>query len=140
MLYRVIEHYEDLPDEIPTTIQMNDCLICLEYKTHDNITPIDWKTQTVYLKTCDCGGWMHADCLNQWYDASSRCPICRYFIMKQETMTSNAVFYANTYGKTGAMYFMYLCNVLWVIMGWGVLGMICIRQVYLVYLQHDGRT
>jgi hypothetical protein len=57
--------------------------------------------------------------------------------MKKETMTSNALFYANTYGKTGAMYFMYLCNVMWVIMGWGVLGAICIRQVYLVYLQRD---
>jgi hypothetical protein len=135
MLYRVIEHYEDLPEEIP--IPLHECLICLEYKTLDNVTPIDWKDQAVYLKTCDCGGWMHDECLTQWCDASGRCPICRYFIMKKETMTSNAVFYANTYGKTGAIYFMYLCNVLWAIMGWGVLSAICVRQVYLVYLQNE---
>ena len=137
MQYRVIEHYEDLPEKIPIPIPSHDCLICLEYKTCDNATPIDWKTQTTYLKTCECGGWMHDDCLTDWYDVSGRCPICRYFIMKKETMTSNALFYANTYGKTGAVYFMYLCNVLWVIMGWGVLSAICIRQVYLVYLQRD---
>ena len=135
MLYRVIEHYEDLPKEIP--IPLNDCLICLEYKTHDNATPIDWKNQYTYLKTCDCGGWMHDDCLTGWYDVSGRCPICRYFIMKNETMTSKATFYVNTYGKPGAIYFMYFCNVLWVIMGWGVLGMICVRQAYLMYLQND---
>jgi hypothetical protein len=135
MLYRVIEHYEDLPKEKP--MPMHDCLICLEYTTRNKLTPIDWKNQNVYLKTCDCGGWMHADCLTQWYDVSGRCPICRYFIMKKETMTSNALFYANTYGKTGAIYFIYLCNVLWFLLGWGVLGAICIRQVYIVYLQNN---
>jgi hypothetical protein len=135
MQYRVIEHYEDLPKEIP--MPMHDCLICLEYTTRNKLTPIDWKHQNVYLKTCDCGGWMHADCLTQWYDVSGRCPICRYFIMKKETMTSNALFYVNTYGKTGAIYFIRVCNVLWFLLGWGVLGMICIRQIYIVYLQHN---
>lgn len=91
MLFRVIDHYDDLPKH--DSPEPNECLICLEINTHDNLMPIDLKTQQIYLKKCDCGGWIHLRCLCEWQEISNSCPICRLYMNKPVSMISHASFY-----------------------------------------------
>ena len=85
MYFRVIDHYPDFQEDEPP--ELNECLICLESITHDNLRPIDLKTQQIYLKNCDCGGLVHMSCLCEWYDISNTCPICRLYMKKSQSMT-----------------------------------------------------
>ena len=63
MLFRVVEHYNDLPEEEIIYIEpKNECLLCLEINTDDKCVPVDLKTQQVYLKVCNCGGWEIVGC------------------------------------------------------------------------------
>ena len=86
MYFKLTEHYEDFPEDDPQ--EQNECLICLEINTHDNLKPIDFKTQQIYFKKCDCGGQIHLHCLCEWYETSNSCPICRSYMKKYETMIS----------------------------------------------------
>jgi hypothetical protein len=91
MLFRVVDHYEDYSEYDPP--EPNECLICLEINTHDNLAPIDLKTQQIYLKRCDCGGWVHLRCLCEWHEISNSCPICRLYMNKPVPMIAHASFY-----------------------------------------------
>jgi hypothetical protein len=90
MYFRLIDHYPDYSENVmeddPT--ELNECLICLEIITHDNLRPIDLKTQNVFLKKCDCGGWVHLCCLYKWYEINNSCPICRLYMKKSESLIS----------------------------------------------------
>ena len=97
MLFKIVEHIDTYERTI--SIQpINECLICFEINTPDKLTPIDLKTQQMYLKMCNCGGWFHITCLCQWYEASNSCPICRVDMKKRETILSKCFFYANNIG------------------------------------------
>jgi len=86
MYFRLIDHYPNFSEDDPP--ELNECLICLEINTPDNLKPIDLKRQQIYLKKCDCGGWVHLKCLCEWHDISNSCPICRLHMTKYRSMVS----------------------------------------------------
>jgi E3 ubiquitin-protein ligase DOA10 len=47
---------------------MNLCFICLQ-NTETRLQTID--------KQCICDGYVHTKCINEWYNHSANCPICR---------------------------------------------------------------
>lgn len=86
MYFTLIDHYRDFTEDDPP--ELNECLICLEIYAPDNVKPIDLKTQQIYLKKCECGGWIHLRCLCEWHDISNSCPICRLHMTKYRSMIS----------------------------------------------------
>jgi hypothetical protein len=63
-----------------------ECFICLEIIEKDKLIQLD-KLEG-YLKRCTCFGWVHRDCLNNWYRRKLLCPICRDSICIKETFAS----------------------------------------------------
>jgi hypothetical protein len=126
MLFRVIEHYEDFSEY--KSSEPNECLICLEINTHDNLTPIDLKMQQMYLKMCNCGGWVHVSCLSEWQKISSSCPICRLYMDKPVSMISTASFHVIKICGTFLLVFIRLCYVFWF-----VLVLACGNHIYQYY-------
>jgi hypothetical protein len=133
MLFRVIEHYDDLPQPeeiISISIESkNECLLCLEMNTDDKLTPVDLKTQHVYLKVCNCGGWFHITCLHQWYDVSNSCPICRIYMKKRYDYDYDVKHFVWTI----VVFFVHFCNIFWFFFVWGVVGVLGSYNVYLTY-------
>ena len=111
MLFRVMDHYEDFQKDKPP--EPNECLICLEIKTYDNLTPIDLKTQQIYLKKCDCGGWVHISCLCEWHEISNSCPICRLYMNKPGPMMADASFYIAKFLGACILVCIRLCCAFW---------------------------
>ena len=75
MIYRVCEHYDD--NHSFDLIDANECFICFEIKTINELKPFNLKNQTVYLKSCKCDGSIHNECLKTWISKNKKCPICR---------------------------------------------------------------
>lgn len=126
MLFRVIDHYEDLSEYEPP--EPNECLICLEINTYDNLIPINLKTQQLYLKQCDCGGWVHLHCLYEWHTISNSCPICRLYMNKPGSMIYDASFYVVNFFCAFIIVFIRLCCVFWFI-----LVLACGNHIYQSY-------
>jgi hypothetical protein len=63
-----------------------DCFIC--YAQHGEL-PIQLDDQEYYVKKCRCLGIVHKSCLDIWYNKSSKCPVCREFIVKKGTLYSS---------------------------------------------------
>jgi len=131
MLFRVIEHYDDLPqpEEIISIESKNECLLCLEMNTDDKLVPVDLKTQHVYLKVCNCGGWFHITCLHQWYDVSNSCPICRIYMKKRYDYDYDVKHFVWTI----VVFFVHFCNIFWFFFVWGVVGVLGSYNVYMTY-------
>jgi hypothetical protein len=127
MLFRVIEHYNFHEEEIVNIEQKNECLLCLEINTDYKLTPVDLKTQQVYLKVCNCGGWFHITCLHEWYDVSNSCPICRVGMKKRHEYD------VNHFVWTFVVFFVNFCNIFWFFFVWGVVGVLGSYNVYLTY-------
>lgn len=73
-LYTSSEYYEDIS---PTT--NNVCLICWMPSQFNN--PVKCIKENSYiLSDCQCNALFHNNCLNQWIDKTSSCPICRKFV------------------------------------------------------------
>jgi hypothetical protein len=80
MLYRIIEHY-DTENYYSQTIltekdNIEECFVCLQQENGNNI-PIKLLNQDLYIKTCNCDGYIHSYCLTRWYNINLSCPICR---------------------------------------------------------------
>ena len=129
MLFRVVEHYNDLPEqgEIIYIEPTNECLLCLEINTDDKLAPVDLKRQQVYLKMCNCGGWFHITCLHEWYDVSNSCPICRVGMKKREEYDLNYCVCISI------MFLVRFCNMFWFFFVWGVVGVLGSYNVYMTY-------
>ena len=111
MYFRVIDHYADFPEDSPP--ELNECLICLEINTYDNLKPINLKTQQIYFKKCDCGGWVHLHCLCEWHEISKSCPICRIYMTKYGSMISIlSLNFINFCGKC-VLGFIRICFIFW---------------------------
>lgn len=55
-----------------------ECFICLHETYIDNKSlPIRLVNQPFYIKSCNCDGWVHYSCLQNWYNEHDSCPICR---------------------------------------------------------------
>jgi hypothetical protein len=92
MLFRTIEHYDD-NQIINNNEEPLDCFICYEAKSEEGTETIKLKSHNDYLKNCLCDGWVHRNCLNNWYEKSNRCPICRQFITKNTKTSFYIVFF-----------------------------------------------
>ena len=127
MLFRVVEHYNFPQEDIIYIEPTNECLLCLEMNTDDKLVPVNLKTQQVYLKMCNCGGWFHIICLHNWYDVSNSCPICRVGMKKREEYDVNHFLW------TFIVFFVQFCNMFWFFFVWGVVGVLGSYNVYLTY-------
>lgn len=83
MLYRLIEHYDisnyqryKLIENNITPESIDECFICLQENLNEEI-PIKLMIQDLYIKTCNCDGYIHKDCLSRWHKIHNSCPICR---------------------------------------------------------------
>ena len=133
MLFRVTDHYDDLPKHDPP--EPNECLICLEINTHDNLMPIDLKTQQIYLKKCDCGGWIHLRCLCEWQEISKSCPICRIYMTKYESIISIfSLNFVNYYSKC-LLAIIRLCFIIWFLF-----ALSCSYHIYKSYFTLKNRS
>ena len=65
---------------------MNHCFICLQSENN----PISLLTTD---KQCICDGYVHIECITNWYHHSSSCPICRK--SNKPTHFSLVEFYCN---------------------------------------------
>jgi hypothetical protein len=127
MLFRVVEHYDLPQEEIIFIEQKNECLLCLDINTDDDkLTPVNLKTQQVYLKVCNCGGWFHITCLCNWYEVSNSCPICRKYMRKRER--------SDNFGWIFIVCFVRACNIFWFVFVWGAVWVLGIYNIYLTYL------
>jgi hypothetical protein len=130
MLFRVVEHYDDFPQEEIIYIEhKNECLLCLEINTDDKLVPVDLKIQQVYLKMCNCGGWFHITCLHEWYDVSKSCPICRVYMKKRYDYDYDVKHFMWAF----IVFFVHFCNIFWFFLVWGVVGILGSYNVYLTY-------
>lgn len=59
----------------------NECFICFENKK-ENELPYLLKSQSVFVKSCSCDGWVHNSCLQIWCNTNEQCPICRKIMYK----------------------------------------------------------
>jgi hypothetical protein len=117
---RVIEHYDDLPEKTPEDVDINhnECFICLEIHTNDKDIPIDWRAQQIYIRLCNCGGWVHIQCVNKWYNGHNNCPICR----KNMYIFDSSVFSILLHANHPNLFNLYVCITdclrLWKFMMW----------------------
>ena len=128
MLFRVVEHYDNFPQEEIKPI--NECLLCLEINTDDKLMPVDLKTQQVYLKVCNCGGWFHITCLREWYVVSNSCPICRVYMKQCDDYDYDVKHFV----WICVVFFVRFCNIFWFLFVWGAVGVLGTYNVYLTYL------
>ena len=99
MIFRVMEHYDyenydyenyehNDPNEKNTSNEISECFICYEVALRDELQTIRLNNQTDFIKLCDCNGWIHKKCLNDWFEQAHTCPICRKNIQKAPTFLS----------------------------------------------------
>ena len=64
-------HYNGIKDN-----KNNNCLICL-LPSHDNSIVLKMKDFHNIIILCNCNPNFHYSCLEEWFNYSSSCPICR---------------------------------------------------------------
>ena len=66
----------------------NFCFVCYEFKINKERKPKELKKQKLYIKTCECNGLIHNECLKTWYETSGKCPICREFMISKNKIVA----------------------------------------------------
>jgi hypothetical protein len=66
----------------------NACFICFELKLLKERKPQRLKNQKLYIKTCQCDGFIHNRCLKTWYTTSGKCPICRELMLNKNAVVA----------------------------------------------------
>lgn len=96
MLFRTIDHYHYRNDilicktaNIPlvTPVEIVDCFICYEIAIANEVQPSKLRAQQHYIKLCTCDGWIHKQCLDEWYAKTTTCPICRTYMSKNYALS-----------------------------------------------------
>ncbi len=91
MIFRVCEHYyEDETNNISSSENnnsnyknnINECVICFEIETSNELKPIFLKEQQIYIRKCNCNSSIHKECLNTWFQKNKNCPICRTKVLE----------------------------------------------------------
>jgi hypothetical protein len=136
MYFRLIDHYPDDQDFMEDEpLELNECLICLEINTPDNLKSINLKTQQIYFKKCDCGGWVHISCLCEWHEISKSCPICRIYMTKYESIISIfSLNFVNYYSKC-LLAIIRLCFIIWFLF-----ALSCSYHIYKSYFTLKNRS
>lgn len=134
MLFRVIEHYDFHQEEEQILLieSNNECLLCLEINTDDKLTPVNLKTQQVYLKMCNCGGWFHITCLREWYVVSNSCPICRRYMEK--CYDYDYEYDVKHFLWIIVVFIVRFCNIFWFLFVWGAVGILGTYNIYMTYV------
>jgi hypothetical protein len=88
MLFRICDHYYEPKQYNVNNNEEKECFICYENK---NDPMIDLKKQCFYYKKCKCGGYVHKNCLDIWFETMPKCPICRNSINKNSVFESKIV-------------------------------------------------
>ena len=116
MLFRVVDHYSD-DDFIDNSIVKknntctDECFVCLSVELDDEECPTKLRCNDLYLRHCRCDGFIHKKCLDDWYDVSNKCPICRIYMEKKIHPPRSAVM---------CIYIVTIaCRMLW-LLGWGL--------------------
>jgi hypothetical protein len=71
-----------------TNKEENFCFICFELKLLKERKPQRLKNQKLYIKTCQCDGFIHNRCLKTWYTTSGKCPICRELMLNKNSVVA----------------------------------------------------
>ena len=90
-----MEDHEDLIIQQINDIEppeQNECFVCFEIQKLEEF-PICLKNQTLFLKFCSCNGWIHNSCLQEWFNANEKCPICRKIMIYNENINLELGFY-----------------------------------------------
>jgi hypothetical protein len=66
----------------------NFCFVCYEFKINKERKPKELIKQKLYIKTCECNGLIHNECLKTWYETSGKCPICREFMISKNKIVA----------------------------------------------------
>ena len=66
----------------------NFCFICYEFKMNKERKPKELIKQKLYIKTCECNGLIHNECLETWFKISGKCPICREFMLSKNKLVA----------------------------------------------------
>ena len=88
MLFRVVDHYSDDDFFDNGVVKKNntctdECFVCLSVELDDEECPIKLGCNDLYLRICRCDGFIHQKCLDDWYDVSKKCPVCRIYMEKK---------------------------------------------------------
>lgn len=80
MTFQTFHPYDDnfTDNNDNTDTNCNECFICFE----NNIDLLTLKTQCIYIKYCECDGFVHEECLDRWFQNTNQCPICRINMVK----------------------------------------------------------
>ena len=71
-----------------TNKEENFCFICFELKLLKEKKPQRLKNQKLYIKSCECDGFIHNRCLKTWYTSSGKCPICRELMLNKNAVVA----------------------------------------------------
>ncbi len=66
----------------------NFCFVCYEFKINKERKPKELIKQKLYIKTCECNGLIHNECLKTWYTSSGKCPICRELMLNKNSVVA----------------------------------------------------
>lgn len=102
MYFELVNHYNDDSYDQTSGFKNQDCFICFEKQCKNGYYPIKLNSTLLYHKNCICDGYIHNYCLDVWYNASSKCPICRNLLQKKTPMTTLI------FSNGGYILFMYL--------------------------------
>ena len=90
ILYTSSEYYENGQDY--TVIEEDEtnklCLICLLPSKEHNVIQKMKEFSDIY-SVCNCDPSFHYDCLEDWMNRTSSCPICRTKITLNKLVSSN---------------------------------------------------
>ena len=98
MMYKIVEFCDDiiepgLDEDIENIRDAdNECFVCFEIQKADEL-PIRLIYQTIFLKTCECDGWIHNSCLESWFTINEKCPICRIKMTNTQFFEFEYLFY-----------------------------------------------
>ena len=56
--------------------EANECFICFEVSNEHEKKPSRLNDHINFIKSCQCDGWIHNDCIETWYNMHGKCPIC----------------------------------------------------------------
>jgi len=105
MLFRVIDHYaDDLFENIvanKSDLHNEECFVCLSVDFDEELFPMSLESNNVYFtRECNCIGFIHKKCLDEWYEFNQKCPICRLYMEKKTTHNLACIVCRRIYDKS----------------------------------------
>lgn len=96
MLFILCEHYDNysVNNVKNNEYSEEECFICYDVKTLEEMKPNKLNNQSIYTKICNCNVNVHYTCLEKWVILNKNCPICRTKVVLPHYIYSyNNIFY-----------------------------------------------